>query len=264
MKKLIFFVFCIGVVFLFFKVFQTNQTSSNQPEGISTTTSNQDQAPVQKIVLIDKKISEDTITYGINLVYPQASGLVDKNMQEKVNKIFQDYAENLVKEFKTEIAGINDIPTDQKSELRMDYDILQLSRQMISLKFNVSNYTAGAAHPNSFVHAITYDLVSDKAIAGLEDIFESEKDYLKVLSDLSRENLKGTFADDFASVRATVEEGTLPEQKNFSEFGIARGTFNLYFNPYQVAPYAVGVVEVKIPYDQLHEILRDDFIFKDK
>lgn len=264
MKKLIFFVFCVGVVFLFFKLFQNNETNSSQTETSSSTDSNAQELPVQKIVLSDKKISEDTLTYGINLVYPQASGLVNKNSQEKVNKTFQEYAENLVKEFKAEITDINDIPTGQRSELIMDYDILQLSRQMISLKFNVSNYTAGAAHPNSFVHAVTYDLVNDKAIAGLEDVFESEKDYLKVLSDLARENLKVQLADDFASLRASVEEGTTPEQKNFSEFSIARGTFNIYFNPYQVAPYAVGVVEVKILYDQLQEILRDDFAFKIK
>ncbi len=264
MKKLIFLVFSIVVVLLFYTFFQTGKPLQNQAQITSSTSVNPSDASVQKIVLNDKKITEDTITYKINLVYPQVSGISEKKTQEKINKIFEEYAQNLVKEFQAEIITINDIPVGQKSEIFMDYDILQLSRQMISFKFNISNYTAGAAHPNSFVHAITYDVINDKPVSGLEDVFDSEKDYLKVLSDLSRENMKAQFGTQFDSLRSSIEEGTTSNQENFSQFGIARGTFNLYFNPYQVAPYAVGVVEVKIPYDQLDEILRDDFIFKAK
>jgi len=264
MKKLIFLVFSIVVVLLSFTFLQTNKTSQDAKEDMSSSSVNLNDASAQRIILNDKKIKEDTTTYKINGVYPQISGISDKKIQERINKILEEYGQNLVKEFQAEIITINDIPVGQKSEIFMDYDILQLSRQMISFKFNISNYTAGAAHPNSFVHAVTYDVINDKPVLGLEDVFESEKDYLKVLSDLSRENMKAQFGTQFDSLRSSIEEGTASNQENFSQFGIARGTFNLYFNPYQVAPYAVGVVEVKIPYDQLDEILRDDFIFKAK
>jgi hypothetical protein len=41
--------------------------------------------------------------------------------------------------------------------------------------------------------------------------------------------------------------GTAPTHENFQEIGITKAGLTVLFNPYQVAPYARGVPEVKIP-----------------
>ncbi len=259
MRKILLVFISLIVIFFMYREFQKSKTSSQPSNPTITSSSPQATAPI-RMSFGDKRINEETPTYDIHVVYPEIAGIPTSAIQAQINTSLKDYIEKTVQEFKKEIELINDTPVGQKSTLIVDYDLVQLSSQMISLKFNISNYTAGAAHPNNFVHPWSYDLVNQRQISGLEDVFDPEKDSLALLSEISRTELKAKFQNDWSGLESTVLSGTEPKQENFAEFSLARNTLNIYFNPYQVAPYAVGVVEVKIPYEQLQSVLRSDFI----
>jgi hypothetical protein len=59
-----------------------------------------------------------------------------------------------------------------------------------------------------------------------------------------------------------VAEGLTPELANFNDFELTSQGIKIYFPPYQVAPYASGPQEVKIPYAVLEKILRPDGVWK--
>ena len=48
-----------------------------------------------------------------------------------------------------------------------------------------------------------------------------------------------------------VEAGTAPEEENFSTFLLEEDGLTVYFNPYQVGPWAAGVVTVTLPLKEL-------------
>jgi len=261
MKKLIFVIVSVGIIFFLYWGYSQKQNSS-QNTGTTSASSTATSTVSQKIRLQNKRTAEETGTYEIRVVYPQIAGLSDTEAQTAVNNAIQNYIDGATSQFKEEIKDITEVPQNQKSGFFGDYSPVQLNGKIVSFKLNLSKYTAGAAHPNNYVHIFNYDVANKKQIAGLEEIFDSEKDYLKRLSDLSRESIKNQFNADWPALQSDVLEGTEPTQENFSEFGVGANTFNIYFNPYQVAPYATGVVEVKISYKDLKDILRDDFILK--
>ena len=88
-----------------------------------------------------------------------------------------------------------------------------------------------------------YDIKTGQPVA-MSDLFNSSA-YIKVLSDTSRNELKGILKDNYNQQLA--EKGTMPTADNFKNFELVdTNTFNLVFQPGQVAKESVGVVKVPI------------------
>ena len=45
----------------------------------------------------------------------------------------------------------------------------------------------------------------------------------------------------------------MPPNNNFA---ITRDGLIYYFNPYEIAPYVAGIIQVRVPYEELRLILR--------
>ena len=121
---------------------------------------------------------------------------------------------------------------------------------MISIKFSVSEYYSGAAHPNNYILVFNYDIAQDKEIV-LKDLFLSENDYLVMLSDLTKSALLDRFEEDLEIMQDWIETGTEPKEENFQDFGFTEDSLIIYFKPYQVGPYAIGAQEVEILFEDL-------------
>ena len=110
--------------------------------------------------------------------------------------------------------------------------------------WNVYEYTGGA-HGNIQVFSRNY-ACSDGRTVGLNDLFGNPKKALALMSELSRKKLL-----DQELPQDMVKAGTTPEADNFSTFLVEKDGLTLYFNPYQVGPWAAGVVTVKLSLKEL-------------
>jgi peptidoglycan/xylan/chitin deacetylase (PgdA/CDA1 family) len=88
-----------------------------------------------------------------------------------------------------------------------------------------------------------YDIKTGQPVA-LAELFDGS-DYLKVLSETSRSELKDILKDNYNQQLA--EKGTIPTVDNFQNFELVdTNTFNIIFQPGQVVKESVGVVKAPI------------------
>ena len=81
------------------------------------------------------------------------------------------------------------------------------------------------------------------------DIFENVDKALEIMSDASRKELAirlGGGRED-----SMIHDGTVPVAENFSALALVPGGVRVYFQPYQVAPWAAGAQRVFIPLEKL-------------
>lgn len=152
-----------------------------------------------------------------------------------------DFQQRITEEFVSE--GVSDFTSD----LTMRFTPLLLSPTIISIRFDASEYIAGAAHPNNRVRILNYDFVKHLVLSPT-DLFASSTQALPFLSAYTRSALRTLFPDlREEELRLQIIPGTEPTHTNFQEIGITKAGLIVLFEPYQVAPYARGIPEVRIP-----------------
>ena len=144
-------------------------------------------------------------------------------------------------------------PTDPGwiSTFDADGSVLWAHAPILSVVVEVSVYYAGAAHPGHYAITIVWDAERGRALK-LRDVFRARSDWTEVLSRESIATLErdlGEMADP-----AWIAEGAGPLPQNFSRWGLVEEGLVLFFDPYQVAPYAAGPQIVTIPRAALAEV----------
>lgn len=125
-----------------------------------------------------------------------------------------------------------------------------------SFVFQVYEDTGGA-HPNTYFVSFTFDASGNEV--ALSNLFKSDSKYLEVLSSLAYADILrqaparfGTALDE--DQKDWVRTGTAPSLETFQAFYLDGEALVLIFPPYQVAAYAAGTFEVKIPFEKLANI----------
>lgn len=136
------------------------------------------------------------------------------------------------------------------SGLYVSYTVTYYADDILSVLLDVSNYYAGAAHPNSYAFAVNFDL-SETRILELDDLFIPSSSFLEIISDTCIQELERNGVLD-------APDGAAPRQENYRNWNIAGGGLLITFDPYQVAPYAAGPQKVTIPYEMFRGILKPD------
>ncbi len=112
-------------------------------------------------------------------------------------------------------------------------------------------YTGGAHGLTNRLY-YNYDMSNGKLLTET-DLFTGN--YKSVLTDLLIEHIKNDnngAEEDFENTYWT--EYIIPN----GNFYITTESINYVFNPYEIAPYAFGITEVTIPFNQLGDILKKD------
>jgi hypothetical protein len=108
-------------------------------------------------------------------------------------------------------------------------------------------YIAGAAHPNTYTLVINLDSRNPPAFLSLSQLFVQQSDYLDLLSTYCADNLRARDALQFP-------DGAAPNPENFANWLFDSQGLVIIFDPYQVAPYALGMQEVLVPYLYLEPV----------
>lgn len=204
-------------------------------------------------VLSTKKIDEysEDPKYTIEVEYPYLEGTAN---DDAFNQSVNDLVLIQIDDFK-QLAGeseewrVNEMP-EIGSDLYIDYSVTNTKNGVINILFEFSYYYAGAAHPGSHSLVLNFDLNHGGRLE-LSDLFIHDSNYLEVISDYCIDQLKSTGYLDF-------EEGALPQPENYRNWNIQPEGILISFDPYQVAPYAVGPQKVLIPFSELRNVIRSD------
>ena len=136
----------------------------------------------------------------------------------------------------------------------------RLDNEIISV-LQVNSTYSGGAHPNYSQHAYNLDLASSRRLT-LSDVIEPDGE--AVLLDMVLAELKsrfdgleglGLFPDYQLIVQDCLLGPELTSNWYFSDNGLV-----IYFNCYEIAPYAAGIIKVEFAYDTLRGVLRTDYL----
>lgn len=196
------------------------------------------------------------IYQNVELVLPDPQ-VADKVILALLNRI--DTATGTAKDILTQ-AETNYSPSDtwQSYICRNIYSPTRLDNGVLSLFGQLTTFS-GNAHAESVFNSVSYDLTTGENLA-LHNILlphfdmDALKDAIKaVLAEQEEENYLYSHYPQVVDDR--FRQDVLDDESwYFSQAGLC-----FYFSPYEIAPYASGVIVAEVPYEQLTGILENAY-----
>ena len=220
------------------------------------------------VEIVVRRINENNkkLKYKIDGEYPQLIGSGSPNY-EKFNQTVRGLVTKKVSGFKQEMEpGPDDPPPDESatesaySDLDISYKIELAKDDLISIRFVVGSYSAGAAHPNSYSEVVNFDLRNGKLL-NLSDLFQPGSKYLQTLATYCIAALKGQGKQNRENPLEDddwIQRGAGPDAENYSSWTIGKKGLGIIFDAYQVASYAEGPQYVLVPYSALKDVIKAD------
>lgn len=173
--------------------------------------------------------------------YPRVSGMQNKQLQEFINNTILRQNQQLINE---QTGNMDTTVVD----LYGYYEIKNNQRDVLSLSLNNYVYHYHAAHGMTVIKSLTFDLQKGKQ-AELKDLFKQGSDYVKRISDLIDVQIKERdipLLIDFTAIK--------PDQ----DFYIADKALVVYFQLYEITPYAYGFPMFPISVYDLQDIIDEN------
>jgi len=206
----------------------------------------------ETVTLSSSPFNEESQTpvYKITAQIPFLDGSTDSRVQT-FNVELKDIVQKEIDAFKNNLAELAVTPASTGSSLDVQYELVSQKGNFWSLKYNISGYTDGAAHPYHYTITINYDLENGRDIT-LDEIFQPNSNYLQVISDICKARL-ATRDIGFEG----FEQGADPTAENYQNWNVSDEGLVITFDEYQVAAYAAGPQTVLIPFSELGQITND-------
>jgi hypothetical protein len=154
-----------------------------------------------------------------------------------------------IAKFRDNVVQVQSLPDSTGSSFTQQYELLSPPGNLISLRFQITIYIQGAAHPGTHMRTVTYDLEAGTDIR-LAQLFMPDSDYLEKIANYCAAQLS-TRDIGFES----SSSGAQPLPENYGIWNITADGLLITFDEYQVAAYAAGPQEVIVPYAELQSII---------
>ena len=224
---------------------------------------------------------EDSLTVSIHIEYPTAIGKTDalNNIQRDLkHRLFgeayiemepQQALDAYVAMLKTEYK-INNLPLKEdweKDNRDFEYAPICCEEQVLTgsvmgevkgiLSYCVERYVyTGGAHGSNFRQFVNYNLQTGEQIDE-EQLFA--ENYQEPLTQLLLQYMVEQ-NDEIALIQDLQEAGyNVDDIHPNDNFYLAEEGITYVFNPYDIAPYALGETEILIPWSALQNILKPEF-----
>jgi len=207
-----------------------------------------DQPLFQQVTLTETALNDSgqNPNYSITGQVPTLAGVNDSRVGA-FNTLAMSLVQAQVDKFKTDAASIPSVLADgSSSELNIQYTLLSPSLEIISIKFDISVFMQGAAHPYLLNRTLNFDLESGREI-NLDSLFLPNSDYLITIANFCAAELqKRDIGFD-----QTFAQGAAPLPENYLNWNITPDGLMITFEQYQVAAGAAGPQTVLVPYAEL-------------
>lgn len=195
------------------------------------------------------EINQEKPNYIIAVKYPQ--GFAD----DKVNLAIKKYIDETQKSFLNELSEDADTPADApgKTGLNVTYFVLFNAKTVLSVRFDVSIYHKGAAHPLNTI--VVQNFLKGEKIT-FADLFLPNSDYLGTIANYSKKAITAKKISD----EKWIQEGTKPTAENYSTWYFTDKGIGIIFNTYQVAAYVYGEQTVELPLAVISSFVKPELI----
>lgn len=180
--------------------------------------------------IVEKEIRQD----GINIVYPQVTGLPDMEVQEKVNRAIEERVLALMARQRVwpDEAGL------KIAEMTGTYRIGVNKSGILSVRLENYIFPEMAAHGMTMVDSVTVDLETGE-VYKLSDLFQRGTGWIMALNKIIAQQFKEKDIPMINEFR-----GITPNQG----FYLTPNNLVIYFQIYEYTPYYVGIPEFEISY----------------
>lgn len=160
-------------------------------------------------------------------------------------------ADLLVKDYQDFANQMQGRPMGGCWELIGRIDTTYTSPKAITLQAETMAYLGGA-HPNTQYALFTFDRQTGQPIR-IADSLTDTTALLKLVEPYFRQKMQINSQQNLEEVGFFLHEGRffLPANMGFSHEGMV-----FFYNPYEIAAYAVGPISVVVPYDKLNGLVK--------
>ncbi len=213
---------------------------------IETVETGMAKVPESLMLVKSEKINEETEAYIVEVDMPVITGLANKEFEQSINKELSETIATFVETIKTSAIQIQEEGyLTAPCFAGVSYSIQLNNSDYLSLLINYSEYTGGA-HGNYYSEASTYDKKTE-SILSLSDVFKDGVDYMPLLEEevlKAIENKRKT--SEYGDMLHSWYEGLKEE---FVVFTLEEDGLGIYFQPYEIGPYAEGAPSFILPYE---------------
>ena len=175
----------------------------------------------------------------------------DKTVEKVINeKIKNDIMESYYKVEKDAKAYLSNTPKEyiQPYVYNVDFSVKKNSDNMLSILITYYQHSGGA---HGFYEHKSYNIYTeDGKNLNLNDLFKENSDYKNVINEIIREKIKDSKEGiyNFKSI------------KDNQKFYIEDDKIVIYFDLYEIAPFAAGIPEFRIDLNSISHILNEKYI----
>lgn len=197
--------------------------------------------------------SEDSSTI-IEITYPKLFGLSNKSVEEKINSFLEEEFLKSVEWYEEFVSMLDSIPTIEYEyglyfSFETGFDIKLLTENYLSIVLNHYEFTGGA-HGHFYSMGYTFNLITgellslDKIISpnSINEIIRLCEQKILEMYDAKSLSDAGLFEDQL-DLTLDQDYYLLPDALIFQ------------FDPYEIAPYSMGNIEVAIPYEEIKKFI---------
>jgi hypothetical protein len=130
--------------------------------------------------------------------------------------------------------------------------------RVISIRYDVSWYGAGAAHPNYYYKTFRYFLDPFSEVGSLRQIFENAEAALPTMQECLFQELSGRRwpdGDDERSLSESDIRNGIASWENLRNFVFEADGLQFFFSPYEVGPYVFGAHTALVPYETVSKFI---------
>jgi hypothetical protein len=162
----------------------------------------------------------------------------------------EDIIQKLFDEYSFMVSELGDSSAVFSWQIEMDAEVLYMADPFLTISVAYASYTGGA-HPDNYVKYLNYSLPELKSLQLTDIINDREK-----VTAFAEEIFRDTY--EIPQGESLEDHGYWFEGNAFylpENFAITPSGILFTFNPYEIGPYAIGIHEIKLPYELIRQYL---------
>lgn len=244
-KQFIIFIIALAAlavfIFIGFRTSGSSDPEAAQDQTVDTTTALWSSRELET-VSVDQKTTYATITSS----YP-------KTASDSITIYFKSFVEEQINQFIDDTSWAGEIESAASGNLSLDitYKSVQ-STTVHTYVFTVNSYTGGA-HGLQFRKTFSFN--KEGQLLTLSNLFSNGFDGLPTFAKaVQKELLKRPNSD-----ADWIVEGAAAKEENYRSFVVTDTGITVLFDPYQVAPWSDGAIDISIPANQMGTTVKKEF-----
>ncbi|MED1673268.1 DUF3298 and DUF4163 domain-containing protein [Pallidibacillus thermolactis] len=184
------------------------------------------------------KVSDGPQKY---VYYPQVTQLQNRQIEQHINRTIINHTQKLMD------IQFGNMPS-VIVEMVGSFEIKNNQRDILSLTLSNYAYPDRAAHGMTYLEALTFNVITGKQYQ-LKDLFKPGSNYIEIISRIIKEQIKKRdlpIINEFREIK--------PDQ----DFYIADKTVVIYFQLYDLVPYAYGFPMFPISIYDIQDIIDEN------